>query len=145
MVVHTNYAKTLLGRDAYGVEYVCDTNPEQAESAAALFGAKAVPLDRLVDEADAIIISTPPATHAPLVRASLRSGRTILCEKPYMTTAKDAREVCEAATASGAHVYVGQFRRLFPHVELTRELVALGLIGDVTAFSASEGGRFTWR
>jgi predicted dehydrogenase len=144
-VVHTNYAKTLNGRDAYRVKYVCDTNPEQAASAAALFGAEVVPLDTLVDAADAIIISTPPATHAPLVRASLRAGRTILCEKPYMTTATDAQAVAEAADRQGANLYVGQFRRLFPQLALARELVALGVIGEVTAFTASEGGRFTWK
>jgi predicted dehydrogenase len=144
-VVHTNYAKTLVGRDAYTVHYVCDTNQVQAMSAAALFDANVVSLDTLVDKAEAIIISTPPSTHSSLVRACLRPGRTILCEKPYMTTHRDAVEVCEASQTLGAHVYVGHFRRAFPHLELARELVALGLIGEVTGFSASEGGRFTWK
>jgi predicted dehydrogenase len=144
-VVHMNYAKTLIGRDAYSVRYVCDTDPVQAASAASLFGATSVPLDALVDKADAIIISTPPSTHAALVHECLRSGRTILCEKPYMTTFEDASEICEAAHACGAQVYVGHFRRLFPQLLLARELVALGLIGEITAFSASEGGRFTWK
>jgi predicted dehydrogenase len=144
-VVHLNYTKTLIGRDAYKVRYVCDTDPVQAESAAALFDAKAVPLDTLVDRADAIIISTPPSTHSSLVRACLRPDRTILCEKPYMTTHKDALEVCEASQTLGVRVYVGHFRRAFPQLELAHELVALGLIGEVQGFSASEGGRFTWK
>jgi predicted dehydrogenase len=144
-VVHSNYAKTLLGRDAYSVRYVCDTNPEQAASAAALFGAEAVTLDVLADQAEAIIISTPPGSHSALVRTCLRPGRTILCEKPYMTTAADAIEVCESSLAAEAHVYVGHFRRLFPQLELARELIAVGVIGEVSGFSASEGGRFTWK
>jgi predicted dehydrogenase len=68
-VVHANYAQTLIGRDAYKVRYVCDVDPVQAASAATLFDAEAVALDTLVDKADAIIISTPPSTHASLVRA----------------------------------------------------------------------------
>jgi predicted dehydrogenase len=144
-VVHSNYAKTLLGRDAYKVTFVCDTNPEQAASAAELFDAKAVSLDALADQAEAIIISTPPASHSALVRACLRPDRTILCEKPYMTTGRDAREVYESSLACGARVYVGHFRRLFPQLALARELVALGVIGEITGFSASEGGRFTWK
>lgn len=144
-VVHTMYAKALIGRDAYKVRYVCDTDAAQAASAAALFEAEAVSLDVLASQADAIIISTPPSSHASLVRACLQPGRTILCEKPYMTTYQDALEVCEESHKVGAHVYVGHFRRTFPQLELARELVALGLIGEITGFAVSEGGRFTWK
>lgn len=143
-VVHTNYTRTLIGRDGYRVRYVCDTDPVQAASAASLFDAETVSLDTLVDKAEAIIISTPPSTHSSLVRACLRPGRTILCEKPYMTTYEDAMEVCDASRALGAYVYVGHSRRAYPQLELAREIVALGLIGEVNGFSASEGGRFTW-
>jgi predicted dehydrogenase len=144
-VVHTNYAATLRGRDAYRVRYVCDTDAAQAASAANLFEAQAVSLDTLVDQADAIVISTPPSTHSSLVRASIKPGRTILCEKPYMTTHRDASEVSEAARAAGADLYVGHFRRSFPQLELAQKLIALGILGEITGFSASEGGRFTWR
>ncbi len=144
-VVHMNYAKTLIGRDAYTVRYVCDTDPLQAASAAALFDAEALSLDSIVERADAIIISTPPSSHSALLRECLRSGRTILCEKPYMTTYEDALELSEAASSLDAHVYVGHFRRAFPQVELARQLVTLGLIGEVVGFTASEGGRFTWK
>src|SRR5665213_2633645 len=144
-VVHENYAQTLIGRDAYKVRYVCDTNAKQAESAAEWFGAEAVSLDELVDRAEAIIISTPPSTHAELDRKSLRSGRLILCEKPYMTTYADALDVHQLSQAAGARVCVGQFRRLFPQLAMARKLVELGVIGEITAFSASEGGRFTWK
>lgn len=144
-VVHTMYAKTLVGREAYRVCYVYDTDALQASSAADLFDAEAVSLEDLTDRADAIIISTPPSSHASLVRACLRSGRTILCEKPYMTTYRDAVDICAESRVAGTHVYVGHFRRNFPKLELARELIGLGLIGEVNGFAASEGGRFTWK
>lgn len=144
-VVHTNYAKTLIGREAYRVGYVCDTNAEQAGSAAAVFGAEVVDLDGLVERSDAIVISTPPSTHDALVRACLRPGRKVLCEKPFMTAAGDAAGAVTAAREADAQLYVGQFRRTFPQMELAHDLVRLGVIGDVVAISASEGGRFTWK
>lgn len=143
-VVHANYGPTLVGRDAYQVRYVCDTDASQAASAAALFGAEAVSLDAIADRADAIIISTPPSTHSSLVRACLRPGRTVLCEKPFMTAYTDAVDAFEASRACGAHLYVGHFRRVFPQLVLARELIRLGVIGEVTSFAACEGGRFTW-
>jgi predicted dehydrogenase len=144
-VVHTMYAKALMGRAAYKVSYVCDRDAAQAASAAALFGAEAVSLETLADRAEAIVISTPPSSHASLVRACLRAGRMILCEKPYMTGYEDALEVCEEARTVGARLYVGHFRRAFPQLELARELIALGLIGELSGFAVSEGGRFTWK
>lgn len=144
-VVHELYAKALIGRSAYKVCFVCDTDPTQAASAAVLFGAEAVSLEVLAEKAEAIIISTPPATHAALVRACLQPGRTIICEKPYMTTHKDAREICEESHAAGASLFVNHFRRVFPQLELAQELVGLGVIGEVTGFRASEGGRFIWK
>jgi predicted dehydrogenase len=144
-VVHANYAQTLIGRDAYAVTCVCDTNSSQAESAAQLFDAEVVSLESLAARVDAVIISTPPSTHASLVRACLRPGATILCEKPFMTTSADALDIHDASHTCGANLYVGHFRRVFPQLALARELVSLGLIGEVTGFSASEGGRFTWK
>jgi predicted dehydrogenase len=144
-VVHGNYAQTLIGRDAYKVRYVCDTNASQAASAARVFDAEALPLDELAGKADAVIISTPPSTHSSIVRACLRPGLIILCEKPYMTSYSDAVEVCELAHDCGARLYVGQFRRLFPQLDLAHKLVASGILGELRSFSASEGGRFTWK
>jgi predicted dehydrogenase len=144
-VAHNNYARTLIGRREYGVAYVSDVDASQAASAASLFGAEAVDAETLVDHAEAVIVSTPPSTHAALLRLSLRPGQVVICEKPFMTSHVDAVRLVAEARSAGSRVYVGQFRRAFPQVELARSLVAAGVIGDVTAFSAKEGGRFTWR
>lgn len=144
-VVHSNYAKTLPVRGEYSVRFVSDINEAQAQSAAALFGAQATSLDELLRQADAIIITTPPSTHEDLVLKGIRSGRTVLCEKPFMTSAAAARRVTEAAAAVGSELFVGHFRRTFPQVRLARDLVKLGTIGQVNAIRLSEGGRFTWK
>jgi predicted dehydrogenase len=144
-VVHQMYAKTLVGRRDYSACYLYDINNAQAASAAEMLGGRAVSLAELLEKADAIVVTTPPSTHAALVRDCLRPGRIILCEKPFVTTHADAIALAEESRATGARLYVSQFRRTFPQVEVARQLVALGLIGEVTAFAASEGGRFTWR
>jgi predicted dehydrogenase len=144
-VVHQMYAKVLIGRSSYRVAYVCDTNVGQAASAAAAFGAEVVDLGGIAEKADAVVVSTPPSTHAALVRACLRPRRIILCEKPYVTTSEDAVAIAREAQEAGARIYVGHFRRTFPQLVLAQQVVSLGLIGEVTGISACEGGRFTWR
>jgi predicted dehydrogenase len=143
-VVETLYAAALLGREAYAVRFVCDLDPARAARAAAIFGAEPVPLDVLAARAGPVVVATPPASHAEIVRSCLREGRVVLCEKPFTPDAATARELVDAAAAAGTRLYVGHFRRRFPQVELARRLVRLGLIGEVTGVSASEGGRFRW-
>lgn len=144
-VVHLSYARILRGREAYGVKWVCDLDASQAESAASIFGAEVVTLDEIAKRADAVIVSTPPSSHAALVEACLREDRIILCEKPYMASSEEARTIDAKARAAGAHLSVGHFRRTYPQLELARDLIASGVLGTVEAFSAFEGGRFTWR
>ena len=96
-VVHTLYAGALRGRVAYGVRYVSDIVPEQAESAARVFGAEIVPMDELVQRAGAVVLSTPPDTHAALLKRSIRSGNIVLCEKPFTTSYSDAAEIVKSA------------------------------------------------
>ena len=143
-VAHDIYAKTLRGRDAYRVRFVVDTDEAQALSAAELFRAEVAELEEVIQKADAIFVSTPPSTHADVVRACLGPGRLILCEKPYMTSYDDARAVTDEAREAGARLYVNHFRRVFPQVELARELMRLGVIGNVHQVRAAEGGRFIW-
>src|SRR6185369_3618846 len=67
------------------LRYIVDLNLEAAERMAAKFGAKVAPsLDAaLADSAvDAVVICTPPRSHAAIIEASARAGKAIFCEKP---------------------------------------------------------------
>ena len=102
-------------------------------------------MDDLIQHANAIVVTTPPHTHADLIRKSLRPGKIVLCEKPFTTSYRDAVDLANEATSTGALLYVGHFRRNFPQVQLARSLVELGVVGEITDMFVSEGGRFTWK
>jgi len=144
-VVHLMYAAALRGRADYAVRYVSDVSPQQAESAARLFDADVVPVNDLIERSGAVVVTTPPETHAALLKQCLRPGKIVLCEKPFATSYRDAVEISREAANVGSHLYVGHFRRTFPQLRLARSLVQLGVIGDVTTIFVSEGGRFTWK
>lgn len=143
-VVHKNYARVLVGREAYSVEHVYDTDPGRAEDTARLFGAAVTAPEELVERVDATIITTPPSSHSDLIALAARPGKTILCEKPFTTTHAAAVEAAEIARSRNASLCIGQFRRTFPQLRLARQLVSLGVIGRILSFAASEGGRFNW-
>ena len=60
---------------------------------------------------DAVVIATPPATHAPLVREAAQAGKHVYCEKPFTPTAGAGYELAELVESCGVTVQVGlQFR-----------------------------------
>jgi len=50
---------------------------------------------------DAVIITTPPATHAALIRAALDAGKHVLVEKPMTLTAAEGKELDLLAQSKG--------------------------------------------
>lgn len=131
-VVHQMYAKTIVGRRDYSARYLYDINDAQATSAAETLGGRAVSLAELLEKADAIVVTTPPSTHAAIVRKCLRTDRIILCEKPFVTTHAEAVAEAKESRAAGARLYVSQFRRTFPQLQVARQ------IGGILVKSRSE-------
>jgi predicted dehydrogenase len=142
-VATANYAPTL---PAAGVRvaFVHDRDARAAEALADRMDARAVSLDVVVREADAVLIATPPSSHAGLVRALLRPGRLLLCEKPFVGTRAEAVALAAEARAARTTLRVGHLRRVFPAVRLARDLVRAGVLGTVRGLDAVEGGRFAW-
>jgi len=82
------------------VAALCDVNPEAARALASeITGAAAVdgPDALLADPAiDAIYLATPPATHSDLILKVAAAGKPLICEKPWVLKAADARDVFQA-------------------------------------------------
>jgi predicted dehydrogenase len=58
-------------------------------------------------EAGAVVIATPPATHAALAEAGLRAGKQVFVEKPMCTDAQSARGLVALAEGRGRVLFVG--------------------------------------
>src|ERR1039457_4850740 len=56
---------------------------------------------------DAVIIATPPSTHAALGLQAIAAGKHVLIEKPMATTTAAAQSLVEAAGAAGGVLLAG--------------------------------------
>ena len=63
---------------------------------------------------DAVIVATPPATHGAIARAAIAAGLPVLVEKPLTMDPREARELREAAAASGGFVMVDHTHLFHP-------------------------------
>jgi predicted dehydrogenase len=116
---------------------VADSRPARRDEA----GAR-LPGARWYDSGEALLertdldfvdICTPPASHARLVRAALARGAHVLCEKPLVSDPGDARALAGDARARGRIVHTVHNWHHAPIVRRTRELIAAGTVGEVTA------------
>jgi predicted dehydrogenase len=78
---------------------------------------------------DAVYVASPVALHTPQTIASLRAGKHVLGEKPAAMTYAEAESMLSAARASGRLWGVAYYRRLYPKLMRTRQLMAEGAIG----------------
>jgi predicted dehydrogenase len=85
-------------------------------------------------EVDAVVVATPPGSHAELALAVLRAGKHLLLEKPLAATrAQAAAVVEEAARRPGQVVLEASCRhaRLTPKFPLVKGLVDSGRLGTI--------------
>ncbi|QYL17874.1 Gfo/Idh/MocA family protein [Mycolicibacterium pallens] len=123
-----------------------DTSTDRAARMAKRLHSRAVEsVDRAgVSGADAALIATPPEFHTDLALQYLLAGRSVLIEKPFAPTLSDAQRLVNAASAGKARVLVGHMRRLYPAIQVAREIVRSGMLGEIYRAEAREGSRWEW-
>lgn len=86
-------------------------------------------LEDALPHVDAVIIATPPASHASLGMKAIKAGRHVLIEKPMATTTDAARRLTEAAKAVGVVLMPGHTFEHNAAVHKLRELIRFGELG----------------
>ena len=116
---------------------VADVDPSAAERLAGTYGA--VPCSdwrALLDvrDLDAVIVCTPPDSHAAITIAALERDRHVLVEKPLARSADEAVPIvvaAEQALALGVVCAVGFNYRHHPAIQQARRWVDEGAIGEL--------------
>lgn len=69
------------------------------------------------DDVDAVVVSTPTATHYEIVRGALEAGKHVLCEKPLTACSGQAWELVQLAERIDRHLMVGHVFLFNPGIE----------------------------
>jgi len=86
------------------------------------------------DDVDAVLVCTPPDSHAEITVAALERGRHVLVEKPFARSAAEAEQivtVAQGALARGVVCAVGFNYRYHPALRQARRWVDEGAIGPL--------------
>ncbi|ACI52351.1 oxidoreductase domain protein [Gluconacetobacter diazotrophicus PA1 5] len=97
-------------------------------------------LDTLLQNVDAVYISTTNDRHHAECLAAARAGRHVLCEKPLATRYQDAVEMVAACEAAGVVMATNHHLRNAATHRAIRDVVAGGRIGRPLAARIVHGG-----
>jgi predicted dehydrogenase len=112
---------------------VVDGHPDRLTEAAGQFpnARLAACLGDVLDDVDAVLVATPPGSHAGIARQALEAGKHVLVEKPLTTSVEDAEMLVDLAAARGVQIMVGHTFEYNPAVWKLRELVSSGDLGRI--------------
>jgi predicted dehydrogenase len=136
-----NLIRNLNELEAAEVSWICDLDQSRLD----LFGRR-YPSARctrdfehlLADsELEAVAIATPVSSHYPLAFAALEAGKHVFIEKPLAASVAQAQELAAVAAERGLTLMPGHTFLYSPAVNMIRELIAAGDLGDVYFISMS--------
>jgi predicted dehydrogenase len=93
---------------------------------------------------DAVLVLTPPDSHAEYAEMAVRAGKHVLLEKPLVMTEEEARRLCDAVQSQQAVKPITFFP--LPNVgnaehRLVARLLQAGAVGEVTSVEIHRGHR----
>jgi predicted dehydrogenase len=145
-VVGTGYWGPNLVRNIHELEgaevrWVCDLRQEALHTVARRYpsvrttmGFEEVLED---DEVEAIVVATPVSTHYALALAALEAGKHVMVEKPLAEASDKAESLIALASESKLVLMPGHTFLYSPPVNLIKNLIASGDLGEIYFISTS--------
>jgi predicted dehydrogenase len=105
---------------------------EQAERVGAAYAVPARSVDALIEnnDIDIVLNLTPPVEHAAITRRALLAGKHVYSEKPLGVDLAEACALADLARDSGLRLGVAPDTALGTSIQLARQLIADGAIGQ---------------
>lgn len=87
-------------------------------------------------EVDIVYIASPHSEHLEHALLAIAAGKRVLVEKPMAPTADEARQIIAVARAAGVFCMEAMWTRFLPHIDVLRQVLDLGLLGEVSTVLA---------
>ncbi|WP_240312577.1 Gfo/Idh/MocA family protein [Janibacter anophelis] len=92
-------------------------------------------------EVDVVYVASPHSEHLEHALLAIAAGKHVLVEKPMAPTADEAAQIATAARAAGVFCMEAMWTRFLPHVDVLRQVLDAGLLGEVSTVLADHSIR----
>jgi predicted dehydrogenase len=83
------------------------------------------------EQLDAVVIATPPGTHAEIAIAAAERGLHVLLEKPMATTARECDDIIRTVERQKTLLTLSHEKRFNPGFEEVKRIIDQGALGQV--------------
>jgi predicted dehydrogenase len=90
-------------------------------------------------EVDAVYVASTHNAHLELALQAIAAGKHVLVEKPAGFSADEAQRMYDAAREQGVFLMEAMWTRYLPHIDVARQLIATGALGEVRLVTADFG------
>jgi len=136
-----NLVRNVIERPELAMRVLCDTDESRRRACEARHPGigTAADYEQVLDDPaiEAVLIATAPRTHHELARLALEAGKHVLVEKPMARTTAEARHLIALARRVDRVLMPGHTFVYSPAVELVRDLIRDGVVGDVYFVTSS--------
>ena len=87
---------------------------------------------------DIVTIATPVTSHFELTKIALQAGCHVFCEKPFMSSMEEAREIADLAAQTGKSVVVNNQYRFMNIHQAARKAINTPKFGELLFMSANQ-------
>ena len=134
-IANSAHIPAYLKNEDVEIKYFCDIIPERAKAAVEKYGCGIAVEDyhRVLEdpEVEAISVCTPNRMHTIIAIDAMRAGKHVLCEKPAARTYPEALEMQKVQHETGMTLNIGVVNRFNDMVNLIREYIQDGRLGEV--------------
>lgn len=146
--IGTAYRDVFAGVEGARLVAIADCRPRAADVLADLLGAASYPSARAMldgEGLDAVVVCTPPATHAEVALQAIGRGVHVLCEKPLSIDTASAARMLDGAARAGVECAMATKFRFVDDVVRARALVESGILGELIQVENVFTGRVDMR
>lgn len=129
--IGADHARTMRTVEGVGEMVLADAVPSRAAEVAAELGARTVEPAKILDEVEALVVTTPTSDHADYIIAAAARGIPVFTEKPVAIDAATTKQVADAVARAGALVQVGFMRRFDGGYANAKRRLQAGEIGEL--------------
>ncbi|MFD5567659.1 Gfo/Idh/MocA family protein [Streptomyces cadmiisoli] len=106
-----------------------------------VYGSYAEVLDD--ERVDIVYVASPHSGHFEHALQAIEAGRHVLVEKAFTRNAREAERLIEAARERGVFLMEAMWTRFLPHIDVVRQVLDAGLLGEVRTVTADHGQYMT--
>jgi predicted dehydrogenase len=133
-----SYLEVLESLDDFSLVAVSDVTPGAVDAASSTYQVTGFGDAELMIESaapEAVLICTPPSTHAHLACHALEAGASVLCEKPLAIDLPAARTMLQTASDRDGLLSMASKFRFVDDVQIARRMVTDGDLGEILLFN----------